>query len=488
MLLIAITGDKGSGKSTLLAQLADWYRAEHRRVDGFVSEAGDRPDPRQGAQSYALRWVASGDRSLFARRIEVENGIPYVLEEATLARTRAWAASLAAASAHAPELVVLDEFGLLESEGQGHMQLWPDLVAAHAPVVAMTVRTGALDAVSARLGRPFDLVVASDDPAAWETLRAACLAHRDWTRVGLHGAASGALEMTLGAALHGGMVPFRGLTMASAQAAVMTWAASGLGTRSRVVWVPFIAAGLKALSPAGNRLRPMLAITIQGLLFAGTTRLLGWHRASVAVASALVGAWAASQGLIMQYLFVGKELLRAYTWVVDQAERWVGISPPAVATAIAAWIGLWALVAGTVGALTFGRTRRTATTDTHVQRRLDDWRARWGSAMPSLSREPGRPTWAQAIGAGARDLTRPTFWVPLLLIVAIILAAGSPWESAFWVVARAATIGMLLFTAVRFLDVQGAVRALRRRGHWGPAIALSRAIETLSAPAGKGSP
>ena len=42
------------------------------------------------------------------------------------------------------------------------------------------------------------------------------------------------------------------------------------------------------------------------------------------------------------------------------------------------------------------------------------------------------------------------------------------------------SIGMVLFTAVKFFDVQGAVKALRRRGQWGPAIALSRAIEELS--------
>lgn len=478
MLLIAITGNKGSGKSTLLAQLAAWYRAEKRPVDGFVAEAGDRPNAGKGAQTYSLRWVATGELSLFASRVEAPGGIPYVLEEATQATTLAWAEALPSTS----ELVVLDEFGLLEAEGHGHMALWPAILAADPQVVAMTVRSGVEDAVAERLGRNFDLVVASDAPEAWETLRKACLAHRDWTRVGLHGAASGALEMSLGAALHGGKLPFRGLVMASAQASVMTWAASGLGARGRVVWVPFIAAGLKALSPAGNRLRPMLAITLQGLLYAGTIRLLGWNRASVAVASALVGAWAAAQGLVLQYLLVGQELLRAYAWVVEQATRFIGLSPPAIATAIGAWIGLWALVAGTVGALTFGRTRHAKSEDGQVALRLDDWRARWGAGMPSLSRESGKPTWGAALGSGARDLLRPTFWVPLLLVVGIILAAGSPWEAAFWVVARAATIGMLLFTAVRFLDVQGAVRALRRRGHWGPAIALSRAIETLSTP------
>jgi hypothetical protein len=300
--------------------------------------------------------------------------------------------------------------------------------------------------------------------------------------VGVFGAASGTLEMTLGAALHGGMVPFRGLVMSSAQAAVMTFAASRLGARGRVVWVPFFAAGLKALSPAGNRLRPMLAITVQGLLYSGATSLLGWNRAGVAVASALVGAWAAGQGLVLQYLFVGHELLKAYEAVVAFASRHWGVSAPAIGMAVTGWILAWAIVAGTVGALAFGRAR-DASAESRALETLAEWRDRLGGAPSLVGSE--RPSWGQALASGAKDLARPTFWVPLMLVVAIILAAGSPWESAFWVVARAATVGMVLFTAVRFLDVPGAMRALRRRGHWGPALALGRAIDELSQASAK---
>jgi hypothetical protein len=142
------------------------------------------------------------------------------------------------------------------------------------------------------------------------------------------------------------------------------------------------------------------------------------------------------------------------------------------------WIALWALVAGAGGAFAFARSQR-AGAEAQVLQRLEAWRDRVGG-VPALSSEVARPSWGQAIASGARDLARPTFWVPLALVVGVILAAGSPWEAAFWTVARAATVGMVLFTAVRFFDVHGAVRALRRQGRWGPAIALSRAIEEVT--------
>jgi nucleoside-triphosphatase THEP1 len=484
MLLIAIIGEKGSGKSTLAARLAEWYRTEGRRVDGFWAEAGARPVPGKGADSYTLRWAATNQWSPLARRLpDGTPGVPYAFEPETLAATEAWAAGLG--EAPRADLIVLDEFGLLESEGGGHMAIWPQVAAADPGIVAIGVRAQVAEAISERLGRPFDVTVSADSPEAWEQLRAACLAHRDWTRVGLYGAGAGTLEMTLGAALHGGMVPFRGLVMASAQASVMTWSAHGLGERGRVVWVPFIAAGLKALSPTGNRLRPMLAITVQGLLYAGVTRTLGWNRVSVAVASAAVGAWAAAQGLVLQYLFVGKELLRAYEAVVGWAERLGGVSPPAIATAIGAWIALWALVAGIAGALAFGRT---SSDHSDALDRLAAWRSRFGGAMPDLGAERAKPSWHQALRAGLGDLARPTFWLPLAIVVAVIVAAGSPWEAAFWVVARAATVGVLLFTAVRFLDVAGAVAALRRRGQWGPAVALARALQEIGSAGARRSP
>lgn len=391
-----------------------------------------------------------------------------------LARLAAWMRADSPAAVLGPELVVLDEGALAASA-----TLWERVRASTPRVVAIAVREAAAAALAERLGQPFDLTVRVGDPAAWARLQEACLASRDWTRVGLFGAAAGTFEMTLGAALHGGLVPFRGLVMASAQATVMTFAAGGLGRRGRVVWVPFIAAGLKALSPAGNRLRPMLAITVQGLLYAGASRLLGWNAVGATVASALVGAWAAAQGLILQYLLVGSALLKAYKLAIGFVAGRLGLGTglPAVILAVGGWIALWALVSGTVGALAYRRARRGG--EEAFLARCAAWRARFGAARRGAERQG----WGAALKSGARDLLRPAFWAPVGLVAAVILASGAPWGEAFWIVARAVTVGMLLFTAVRLLDVRGLARALRRRGSWGPALALSRAVDEVFGPA-----
>jgi nucleoside-triphosphatase THEP1 len=465
MLLIAVTGPPGAGKTTLLATLAAWSETQGRSVDGFVARAHNRSNPHMGAARYDLEWVADGRVTPFAHR--APKGTPaYIFDEAALAEARAWAHALAGNDP--PDLVVLDEFGQLEVSGRGHMGLWPDLRTAAPAVVAIGVRANHLDKISARLERDFDIVIDAEDPNAWESLRTACLEHRDWIRVGGYGAGAGGVEIGLGSALHGVRVPGRGLILSSLQTAVMVTAGAGLGHRSRVVWVPFIAAGLKAVSPAGNRLRPMLAITMQGLLFGGATSVFGWNPLGIGLGGWLVGAWAGAQGAILQYLLVGDQLIRAYASVTGWLTEHWNLSTPGLWTAIGVWIVVWGLGAMSVGLFVHRRKSLPGRFRELMARRMEGL----GNDHPASRRH--------ALLLGAKDLARPVFWIPLLIIAAIVLAAGAPWGDIFWMAARALTVGFVVFSLARGFQPRRFVGWLRRRGHWGPAVALDRALRRHS--------
>lgn len=465
MLLIAVTGPPGAGKTTLLATLAAWSKAQGRSADGFLARAHDRRNPHMGAARYDMEWVADGHVTPFARR--TPKGIPaYTFDETALAEARDWARALTEDTP--PHLVVLDEFGQLEAAGRGHMGLWSDLRAAAPDVVAISVRAGHVDEIASRLARDFDVEVDAEHPDAWETLRTACLEHRDWMRVGGYGAGAGGVEVGLGSALHGVRVPGRGLILSSLQTAVMVIAGAGLGCRRRVIWVPFIAAGLKAVSPAGSRLRPMLAITLQGLLFGSATTVFGWNPLGIGLGGWLVGAWAGAQGAILQYLLVGDQLMRAYASVTGWlTERW-DLSTPGLWTAIGIWIVVWGLGAMSVGLFVYRR------------RSLPDrFRELMASRMEGLGQD--RPvSRRRSFLLGLIDLTRPVFWLPLLLIATIVLAAGAPWGDIFWMAVRAVTVGFVVFSLARGFQPRRFVGWLRHRGHWGPAVALERALRRHS--------
>ncbi|MFN3597358.1 MAG: nucleoside-triphosphatase [Rubricoccaceae bacterium] len=462
MLRIAVTGPPGAGKTTLLTRLAVWTEARSRRVTGLVAHAEGERGP--GAARYVLEVLPEGTRTLLAER----EGSGYHFHETGWIAARTWAERLAGGPR--PHLLVLDELGRLEARGGGLAPLWPSVVAARPSLVVASVREDVLAEVEAQLGASFDRVVRADAPDAEETLQALCLEFDDWARVGLFGAGAGGIEATVGAALHGGIVPARGLLLSSTQAGVMTEAARGLGRRSRVVWVAFLSAGLKALSPAGSRLRPMLAIAMQGLLFGSGVGVLGWSVPGVFVAGALVGSWAALQGIALQWLLVGDELLRAYEAVAAFAEAHLGLGLPGLVVLLALMGAAYAAVTGTTALVVYRAGRLPA----RVQQALE----RGPGRIPA----PPTPGRRAALRAGAADLVRPGFWVPIALVLLILALSGSPAERLAWTAMRALTVGFLLLAGVRLIAPQRLLDALRRRGVWGPAVALSEALARRAEP------
>jgi hypothetical protein len=318
-------------------------------------------------------------------------------------------------------------------------------------------------------GERFALRLDAGDAEAVEKFHAFLREHDDWRRVGGWGAAAGAVEMSLGAALHAGKVPFRGSALSALQTVVLTLAGERLGRRPRVVWVSFLAAGLKALSPAGNRLRPMLAITMQGVLYGSSVAALGWNRIAVMLGGALIAIWASAQGIVLQYLLIGSDLLRAIEALVGWITRPLGFTPPGVLAILAAYLALRAVVGAAVGFWGWSHRAR-------VPARLARWLGRRPPAMNAASTFPDDRRLRRTVGAALRDLARPSFWLPILLVAAIVVVSGSPAERAFWIAGRALVVGMLLFSLARSIDPRRVAGWLRRRGLWGPAVAFEEAL------------
>jgi hypothetical protein len=462
-LLIAITGGPGSSKTRLLAELAMAQLARGQRVEGVLSIAGNRLKPDQGANEYWLRIIGSDIELPWAIRDDALSP-PYFFEPGTARKIQAWAERLR--NLPPTPLLLLDEFGKFEARGLGLMPVWPLLVAAAPQVVVLTVRDDLVETMEELLGRPFDLRIPAQSSGALAQLQRACQDFGEWTRIGLFGSAAGGLEMTVGSALHAAAIPLTGLVMSSLQAAMMVFAGTGLSQPARVVWVPFISGGLKALSPAGNRVRPMLAIIMQGLLFGTAVQALGWNLFSLGLAGALVGAWAALQGFALQYLLIGHDLVRAYDAVVLWvADKW-HIAAPGLPWLVGAWAVLHALVAASA-TLAAWRLRRPPVA---LQRLIEKETAR---PLAASSAAPRRSAW----GRRAREFARWQFWLPLLVVATILLGSGRSWETVAWLVLRFIAVGFVLMSLVSLLRPARWAEALRRRGWWGPAVALSGALD-----------
>lgn len=454
-LLIALTGKPGEGRTSTLLALAAHQHFLQQRVEGFVALAGRRGDQLEGAEEYRLRLLPSNEEFAWARRDRTLSP-PYRFEPEAVARLQGWAAALAP---EAP-LVIMDEFSKIEAAGGGLMAIWPAVAAARPHIVVLAVREGFEEAIEERLGRKFDLRVAARSPDAAAQLQRACADYGEWTRVGLFGGAAGGIELTLGTFLHVSKIPLRGLALCSLQGALMTFTGFGLSRPGRVVWVPFISAGLKALAPGGSRLRPMLAITMQGALYGLAVQALGWNLAGVTLGGALIGAWAASQGFFLQYLMLGGELIRAYDATVRWlAEHWQ-LTAPSLPWLIGAWTLLHALVAAGV-AFTAWRLRAPP-------RALQELIRRETERAPVVAGGPVVPRWRRI----AREFARWHFWLPLAIVAVIALASGRSWETAGWLVLRFVAVGFVLISLASLVRPGRLAEKLRRMGWWGPAVAF----------------
>lgn len=500
-LLIALTGSPGEGRTSQLAALAADIQLRGHRVAGLlapaeggrccpsgdecvsaggdecVSAGGDEPAnssraPRrtQGATAYRLHILGeAGDRPWAERDASREP--PYRFNEDTRAYLAIWASALR--DQPPADLLVLDEFGRCEAEGAGLFPLWPDLLAAAPRIVVIAVRAGYVSEIEARLGRRFDLCLAAAHPATPERLREACAEFGEWTQVGLWGGAAGSIEMTLGSALHSMKIPLRGAALCSMQAATLTFASARLNPLGRVAWVAFISAGLKAFSPGGGRVRPMVAIAMQGTLFSAAVQLLGWNFLSVALGGAAIGAWAALQGFLLQYLLLGDDLVQAYGKVVRWlADNW-HMQAPSMPVLLAAWAALHAVLAG-VAALTAWKLRAPPRA---LRTILEREAATTSVAMPA-SGVAGTvmPPRAPLVRRVAREFARWHFWVPLLAVALVLLANGSSWERIAWLVGRFVSVGAVFFALLSLVQPARFAAVLRRRGWWGPAAAFGEAL------------
>ena len=456
-LLIAVTGGPGSNKTRLLAELAAGQLARGQKVEGVLAVAGERRQPNQGAEEYRLRIL--GDAQDLRWAVRNENlSPPYYFEPDTERKLRTWADGLR--TQPAVPLLVVDEFGKFEARGQGLMPLWPTLAAAAPHIVVVAVRAEVIEQIERAIGRRFDLRVAATAPDALEQLQRACEDFGEWTRIGLFGGAAGGLELTAGSVLHAAKIPLTGLVMSSLQGAMMVFAGSGLSQPGRVVWVPFISGGLKALSPAGNRLRPMLAIVLQGVLFGAAVQAFGWNLLSLALGGALIGAWAALQGFLLQYLLMGDDLVHAY----DALLKWVALHLQLAAPSLPWLIGGWAVGHAVVAAAAAMAAWRLKQPPPALQRIID----RETAPGPAAAVRTG---WRRL-----REFGQWQFWLPLLIVATILLASGRPWETVAWLVLRFVAVGGVLLALVSLVRPARWAEQLRRRGWWGPALAFSGAL------------
>lgn len=215
-------------------------------------------------------------------------------------------------------------------------------------------------------------------------------------------------EVGLGSLIHAAQLPLGGHWLSLNQGIILTLAAKHEVSRHEAVRtvnsVSLVASLFKALSPAGKRLTPMLAICVQGLGMASGLALLGRNLAGVALGLVLLSLWGFAQPLLIAYLLFGKSWFQGLQKIWLDVAAWLHLNPE-----IEWWILGAVILAKVVLALVIAVA---AWRGKHFETRYEAQIARWRENLPlPLTRVTGPVSkWRLVL----RDLTS----LPYLLAVA----------------------------------------------------------------------
>lgn len=250
-------------------------------------------------------------------------------------------------------------------------------------------------------------------------------------------------EIALGSIIHTLRIPLGGHFLSLNQALLLTLATRhSRDERKRAVTsasqIANTVAVLKALSPSGKRLTPMLAISVQGFLFSLGIVVLGANLLGALLGSALLSIWGFAQPLLIAWLVFGKAFFGGVEKLWVEIARALSIPESHGIWILAACLAVKVLIAGGVSAFAW---RSGRSFEERYLRELHRW----------SSKAPTRP--ARSPGTGAlRELRNPWFVLAFSLSLLFFVATSHP--SAIEIVGYLLRIGagmIIVFWGVRAL-------------------------------------
>lgn len=265
--------------------------------------------------------------------------------------------------------------------------------------------------------------------------------------IGAKAALLSAVEVGLGSVLHGLSVPFAGHLLSLNQGFLLAWSVRTSGERAAAGPISTTAALLKSLAPAGKKLTPMLAIAMQGQLFALGPLLLGTGPVGAALGVALLCLWGFLQPLLIYGLIFGSALVNVADFYLKLLNELYPISEQDLLAAVAGLV-LFKIALGFIVALLAYRL---------PERHIEAY-TRWALQRPLAPRAQSSSPWRGAL----KDLLHPLFICSWLLTVIFFVFAQGAQASAIWVLLRPLAIGFLVFLGLRLLPLDAIVRRLQQ--------------------------
>lgn len=181
---------------------------------------------------------------------------------------------------------------------------------------------------------------------------------RDLVYIGVFGALWGAVETTLGSALHVLNVPFSGVVLTGIGITIALIGRLFVPRIGSVLFIGLVTAFLKMLSLGGILLNPMIGIVAESLLAEVALTALGRpRRVSFVVAGGLATFWPFVHPFFTQGILAGRGIFTVYGWTLEKGAKILGLDPSAVVLVLAGLIGVHLLIGSIAGLLAWDAGR-----------------------------------------------------------------------------------------------------------------------------------
>lgn len=184
------------------------------------------------------------------------------------------------------------------------------------------------------------------------------LTTRDLVTLTVFGTLWGAVEISLGALLHGLKVPLSGPLLAAMGLSIAIAGRLFVPRRGSTLYIGLVATILKLFSLGSVVVGPMIGIMAEALVAEVVLSVLGRpSRPSFVLAGALGVLWTLVQPFVTGLLLFGRELADIWSGILEQGSQLLTLDTSAVLAIVLALVALYLVIGGLAGWLAWDAGR-----------------------------------------------------------------------------------------------------------------------------------
>lgn len=250
------------------------------------------------------------------------------------------------------------------------------------------------------------------------------------------------IEIVIGSVVHAFKIPFGGHILSLNQGLFLCYATVHFKKDARRYLSPLhissVSAVLKSLSPAGQKLGPMISISFQGALYSLGVFVFGGSKWGQSIGMMLLSLWAFFQPILTLWIFYGKNLESAALFYYEKLQTSMpGIAPVFVGVLVAVVLIKVAIAASLPWVLARIGYKKFEVMTSEISKRASTYQPRRQTSRIDSQ-------W-QALRAAFRDLLQPGFLIPTLLVTGFLVFSETRNAQLIWQALRPLAIATIFF-------------------------------------------